>query len=95
MLDGYDEGDAMGIFIALIQWLVQLFTIIVIVQVFLSYFMSPFHPVRQTIDQLVNPFLHPIQRIIPPVGGLDFSPVVLIILVQVIGSLLSNLLRAL
>lgn len=85
----------MGIFIALIQWLVQLITIIVIVHVFLSYFMSPFHPVRQTIDQLVNPFLQPIQRFIPPVGGLDFSPFVLIILLQVIGNLLSNLLRSL
>jgi YggT family protein len=84
----------MGIFISLIQWLVQLITIIVIVHVFLSYFMSPFHPVRQTIDQLVNPFLQPIQRIIPPVGGLDFSPFVLIILLQVIGTLLSNLLRS-
>jgi YggT family protein len=85
----------MGFLIALIQWLVQLLTIIVIVQVFLSYFMSPFQPLRQTIDQLVVPFLRPIQRIIPPVGGLDFSPFVLIILIQVIGSLLSNLLRAL
>jgi YggT family protein len=85
----------MGIFIALIQWLVQLITIIVIVHVFLSYFMSPFHPVRQTIDQLVAPFLQPIQRVIPSVGGLDFSPFILIILVQVLGTVLSNLLRAL
>ncbi len=85
----------MGILISLIQWVVQLFTIIIIVHVFLSYFMSPFHPVRQTVDQIVGPFLRPIQRIIPPVGGLDFSPLVLIILFQVIGSILSNLLRTL
>ncbi len=81
--------------IKLIQLLVQLITIIVIVQVFMSYFMSPFHPIRQMIDQLVNPFLHPIQRIIPPVGGLDFSPIVLILLVQVLGSVLSTLLQRL
>lgn len=83
----------MNIFVAVIQWIIQLITILVIVHVFLSYFMSPFHPVRQTVDQIVNPMLQPIQRFIPSIGGLDFSPFVLIILLQIIGSLLSSLLR--
>jgi len=46
--------------------------------------MSPYHPVRVTLDKLVNPFLAPIRRILPQTGMLDFSPVVLIILLQVL-----------
>jgi uncharacterized protein YggT (Ycf19 family) len=38
--------------------------------------------------------LAPIRRILPPVGMLDFSPFVLLILVQVVGSLLIRLLSS-
>ncbi|RPI31034.1 MAG: YggT family protein [Chloroflexota bacterium] len=78
----------------LINFVVQLITLVVIVQAFLSYFVSPWHPVRETINRFVNPMLAPIRRVLPPIGGLDFSPFVLIILLQVIRSLLINLLVA-
>ncbi len=80
-------------FITLIQLAVQIITLLVIVQVILSYFMHPYHPVRQAVDRLVEPLLAPIRQIIPPVGMFDFSPLVLLILVQFIGSLLIQILR--
>ncbi len=80
-------------FITLIQLAVQIITLLVIVQVILSYFMHPYHPVRQAVDRLVEPMLAPIRQIIPPVGMFDFSPLVLLILVQFIGSLLIQVLR--
>ncbi len=80
-------------FITLIQLAVQIITLLVIVQVILSYFMHPYHPVRQAVDRLVEPLLAPIRRIIPPVGMFDFSPLVLLILVQFLGSLLIQILR--
>ncbi len=80
-------------FITLIQLAVQIITLLVIVQVILSYFMHPYHPVRQAVDRLVEPLLAPIRQIIPPVGMFDFSPLVLLILVQFIGSLLIQVLR--
>lgn len=61
---------------------------IVIVSILLSYFMDPSHPLRQGVDNLVRPLLDPIRRIVPPVGMLDFSPLVLIILIQVVSNLL-------
>jgi YggT family protein len=81
--------------IQLINIIAQLITLLVIVQVALSYFMPPFHPVRQAIDRLVEPFLAPIRRLLPPTGMLDFSPLILIILVQIIARLLSGLLATL
>ena len=60
-------------------------------QVILSYFMSPFHPVRQFIDRIVEPMLRPIRRLLPQTGMIDFSPLVLIILLQVINGVLRSI----
>ena len=76
----------------LINIIVQLITLLVIVKVILSYFMSPYHPVRMAIDRVVNPMLWPIQRVIPSVGMLDFSPILLIVIVQLLGRILINIL---
>lgn len=64
----------------------QLITFLVIIKIALSYFLSPFHPIRQFVDQIIEPLLAPIRRAIPPIGMFDLSPLVLIILVQVIFS---------
>jgi YggT family protein len=85
----------MFLLIRLINIIVQLLTLLIIVDVVLSYFMSPFHPVREALDRIVNPMLNPIRRVIPPLGGLDLSPIVLLILIQVLGSVLRNFLLAL
>ena len=78
----------------IISTLSNLYVLIVIVSVILSYFMDPYHPVRQGVDNLVRPLLDPIRKIVPPVGMLDFSPLVLIILIQVVSNLLTNFLYA-
>jgi YggT family protein len=54
--------------------------------------MSPYHPVRMAIDRVVDPMLIPIKRIIPPLGMLDLSPIILIVIVQVLGRVITNLL---
>jgi YggT family protein len=64
----------------------------VLVSVILSYFMDPYHPLRRFLDRIVEPMLAPIRRIVPLVGMLDFSPLILIVLIQLIGNLLRWLL---
>lgn len=76
----------------LVSRIFQLLTLLVIVKVVLSYFMSPYHPVREFVDRLVEPMLAPIRRILPPTGMIDFSPLVLIILLQVLGTFLTGIL---
>ncbi|MFL7867844.1 MAG: YggT family protein [Anaerolineales bacterium] len=72
----------------LINIISQLLIILVIVKVVLSYFMDPYHPLRRTLDNLVEPLLAPIRRVVPLIGMLDFSPLILIILVQILSSVL-------
>jgi YggT family protein len=83
----------MTFFIYLIQVLVQLITILIIVYVFLGYFLAPYHPVRQFLSRFVEPLLAPIRRIMPQTGMIDFSPLVLLLIVQLLGTILVRLLR--
>lgn len=78
--------------IQIVQLVINVLTVVVLVDVVLSYFLSPFHPLRQALDQIVEPMLAPIRRIVPMMGMLDFSPFVLLILIQVLGQVLVNLL---
>lgn len=66
---------------------------LVLAKVLLSYVMDPYHPVRLNLDKLLEPLLAPIRRVVPQIGMFDFSPLVLIILVQLIASLLIGILR--
>ena len=82
----------MLLIINFINLLFQVLSLLVIAHVILSYFMSPYHPVRRAVDSVVGSLLDPIRRIMPQTGMLDFSPMVLIILLQVVARLLVGLL---
>ena len=83
------------ILITIIGALQQILILLVIVSVILSYFLDPYHPIRRGLDRIVEPMLNPIRRVVPLVGMLDFSPLVLLILIQIVGSLLVRLLLSL
>jgi len=78
----------MIILINIILVLRSLLELLVIISVILSYVMDRFHPVRRWVDSIVEPMLMPIRRVIPLVGMMDFSPLVLLILIRVISNLI-------
>lgn len=78
--------------LATVQLIISGLTLVVFVDVILSFVLNPFHPVRRALDSVVEPMLAPIRRVLPPAGGLDFSPAVLMVLIQIIGRLLVSLL---
>jgi YggT family protein len=83
------------ILIIIISALRQILVLLVIVSVILSYFMDPYHPIRRGVDRLVEPMLMPIRRVVPLIGMIDISPLILILLIQLIGNLLIRLLFSL
>ena len=84
----------MVIVIMIVEFFIRLLSLVVIVHVFLGYFMSPYHPIRSTIDRIVEPMLTPIRRVVPLIGMMDFSPFILLILIQVLGQVIIVLLRS-
>lgn len=81
--------------IAFVNILSQVLILLVIAYVILSYILSPYHPVRSFVDRIVEPLLAPIRRVVPLIGIFDLSPIVFILLVQVVASVLLSLLYVL
>ncbi len=65
---------------------------IVIANVLLSYFVDPYHPIRRALDSIVEPFLAPIRRFLPNTGMIDFSPMVLTLLIWLLTRFLISIL---
>ena len=79
----------------IITLVANILIILVILDSILSFFMDPYQPVRLTIDRIVNPLLAPIRHVVPLVGMLDLSPLIFIILVEILSSVLVRLIYAL
>ncbi|RMG89601.1 MAG: YggT family protein [Chloroflexi bacterium] len=83
--------------IQIIDLVFRIFYILVIARVILSWIrISPYHPtwgplVRITYD-LTEPIMAPIRRILPPMGGLDFTPFIVLILLSVVQQVLIGIL---
>lgn len=80
-------GVALAIVIAAVRGVARLSLYlligVLILQAVLSW-VSPYSPVAAPAHQLTRPFLDPIRRILPPISGIDLSPLVAIVLAQVV-----------
>jgi YggT family protein len=57
--------------------------IVVLADVIVSWVLDPFHPIRRFTGSIVQPMLDPIRRFVPPVSGIDLSPLVLLIVLDI------------
>lgn len=70
--------------VALLKSSLYLLMIVLIVQAVLSW-VAPDGPLAGVLNSLTFPFLHPIRRRLPPLGGvLDLSPLIVIVIVQLL-----------
>ncbi len=78
--------------ITLINLIYYAFVILILARVVISWInLDYYHPVRRTVMNLTEPILEPLRRIIPPVGGLDFTPFLLLILAGLLRTALIQL----
>ena len=74
--------------------LTQILTLAIFVRAILSWFpVSRDNPFVEVVVQITDPILGPIRRVIPLMGSIDFSPLVAIILLQMISSVVEGLIR--
>jgi len=85
----------MDVLIYVINVLSRILIVLVFVSVILSYVMDPYHPIRRGLDRIVDPLLSPIRRVVPPLGMIDISPIVLIILIPLASSIIIRILYSL
>lgn len=74
--------------ISLVSWLLGIYIWVVIIRAVLSWVHpDPYNPVVRFITNLVDPVTYRISRIIPTrVGMVDLSPLILIVIIQLIQS---------
>jgi YggT family protein len=71
-----------GALLQVLRWALYMAMWLTILYAILSW-VNPHAPIAPALAMLVRPFLAPIQRVLPMVGGVDLSPVVLIVLINV------------
>ncbi len=98
VLMGAVRAPAFGVVVLLavfwlVKWSLWLLTALVLLLAILSW-VNPHAPIAPTIDTLTRPFLAPIRRIVPLIGGVDLSPLVLILLAQLALTVLQSVMPA-
>lgn len=71
----------------------EIFTLlfwILVIRALLSWFSQGRSPVEYVMHQLTEPLLRPVRRILPPMGGLDLSVLVVLIGLQFLNILFSS-----
>lgn len=74
------------LFLALVK-LLRLTVYIIMGAVFIQALLTwvnPYHPVAPFFEALTRPFLRPFQKAIPPIGGVDITPVLVLIACQLV-----------
>jgi YggT family protein len=72
-------------FAEIFSLLVYLYSFVILARVLMSWVqIDPYSPLARTIYDLTEPVLAPVRNLLPPAGGLDFSPIIVLILLQVL-----------
>ena len=65
----------------------------VVIQAVLSWFNpDPYHPAARVLAQLTAPLLRPARRLLPPISGVDLSPMLVIVALIFVSLLLQDFL---
>jgi YggT family protein len=85
--------------LSLINFLFQVLSILILVDVLGSWILAArvqlpdvIYTILTLIHRITSPLMEPIRRVIPPLGGLDMSPIIALIGLQVIQKLLVSVL---
>ena len=77
----------------ILDFLLKALSIAIIARAVISWIRpNPWHPVVRFLVKVTEPILGPLGRIIPPIAGLDFTPIIALLLISVVQNLLPRLL---
>lgn len=83
----------MILFINVLQVFFRVISLAIIARALISWFpISPYHPAVNILQQITEPIIAPVRRYLPPTSGMDLSPLVTLILLQVLERILLGLL---
>ena len=81
--------------ISLIQLVVWIVAAVLILNSLISFTpLEPWHPVRRILNQLAEPIVRPFRNIVPPTGMIDFTPMIALVVVIIVGRILEALVQS-
>ncbi len=74
----------------LLARILQIYTFVLLVRILLSWIpiLDPYHPVMRILYQVTEPVLEPARKLIPPIGAIDISPIVVFIVLGILQDLM-------
>jgi YggT family protein len=69
-----------SVLLRLVSLTLGIYCLAILIYVLLSWIVQGYHPVADSLGTLIDPLLRPARRIIPPVAGLDLTPMIVTIL---------------
>jgi len=74
--------------IQMLATLLRLYSLLLVVYALISWIMHEHHypPAVRWLQSMVEPVLKPIRRFIPPIGGIDFSVIAALLIIEMIRS---------
>ncbi|MBP5974544.1 MAG: YggT family protein [Brasilonema angustatum HA4187-MV1] len=83
----------MNLLVTTLSTFIQIYSTLLIIRVLLTWFPSInwYNQPFAALSQITDPYLNLFRSIIPPLGGIDFSPILAFLLLNVLSGLLSYL----
>ncbi|MGQ9531201.1 MAG: YggT family protein [Desulfotomaculales bacterium] len=83
----------MGTIIAVVNTAFYVYNWLIFIRVILSWFRhNPYHPVIRFVYEITEPVLGLFRRIIPPLGVIDLSPLVALLVIEVVRAVVVRIL---
>jgi YggT family protein len=84
----------MNLLIYFVNLVFTLLNLAILARVLLSWIrVNPYHPAVELLYRITEPILAPLRRVIPSIGMVDISPVIALILLQIIREVLVAIIR--
>ena len=86
-------NSSIGLLTSTLSYAISIYTVLLIIRILLTWFptISWYDQPFAALSQLTDPYLNIFRSIIPPLGGIDISPMLAIFLLQIAGGLIGSL----
>ena len=69
----------------LLRMILYIFLFVILIQVIISWINpNAYSPITTIMHQISEPILKPVRQLIPPAGGLDFSPLIVLVVINLL-----------
>ena len=84
---------SIALLVSTLSTFITIYTGLLFVRILLTWFpnISFYDQPFATLAQITDPYLNLFRSIIPPLGGMDFSPMLAIIVLQLLGSFVAGI----